>query len=228
MSAPGRRLALTCAGLLAAAGALAGASGLTWFAADVPAPGRAPVRVAVAGGDVLAGLDAVALLALAGVAAAVALVGPARRVLGTVLVLVAGWLAVALAGAVATPSGADLAAFPGAPAGAGVPADVTTTAAPVLAGAGVLALAIAGAVLALREPRLARFGARYAAPRARPAPGREPAGDPGRDPEREPDPDPDRDPDRAAWEALDAGRDPTDPGADGGADPGGGHGERAV
>jgi uncharacterized membrane protein (TIGR02234 family) len=188
--APGRGLALTCAGLLAAAGALAGASRLTWYAADVPAPARAPVRVAATGGDVLAGLDAVALLAVAGVAAAVALVGPARRVLGAVVVLAAVWLGVALAGAVAAPpTGAEIAALPGAPAGADVPPQVTATPAPLLAAAGVLLLAAAGAVLLVREGRLARLGARYARSGARRA---------------EPDPD------RAAWDALDAGRDPTD------------------
>lgn len=186
----GRRLALTCVALLAGAGALAGASALTWYAADVPAAGRLPVRVAARGGDVLAGLDAVALLAVAGVAAAVGLAGVSRRVLGGALVAVAGWLTVALVGTVTSPpTGTDLAALPGAPAGAGTPTDVTATAAPLLAAAGVALLVAAGLVLLVAEPRLARLGARYGGATRRV----------------------EADPDRAAWDALDAGRDPTDP-----------------
>lgn len=193
----GRRLAWVCVALLAAAGALAGASALAWYIADVPAVGRAPVRVVARGADVVAGLHAAALLAVAAVAAVVALAGAARRVLGAVLVLVAAWLTWALARAVAAPpTGTEIAALPGAPAGAGIPAgpaapiEVAATAAPLLAGAGVLLLATAGLVTALREPLLARFGARYATAGARRA---------------------ELDPDRAAWDALDAGRDPTDP-----------------
>jgi uncharacterized membrane protein (TIGR02234 family) len=191
---PARALALTATALLAAAGALAGSSALTWYAAEVPAPGRAAVRVAARGGDLLAGLDAVALFALAAVAAIVALAGPARRVLGAAVGLVAAWLAAALVAVLArSPTPAESAGWPGAPAGAGLPAEVTATAAPLLAAAGVLLLAATGAAIVWREPRLARLGARYAAAGSQPD---------GRSRER--------DPDRDAWDALDAGRDPTD------------------
>lgn len=195
-----RRLLTVVAALLASAGALAGSAALGWYAADVPAPGRAPVRVAARGADLLPGLDAAALLALAAVAAAVALGGIARRLLGIVLVLVAVWVGAAVAGVVAAPpDGAALAALPGAPAGAGLPVGVAGTAAPLLAGVGVLLLAAAGVLLGVRERGLARLGARYAA--ARPG---------GTDPGAEHRPAPrEADPDRSAWEALDAGRDPT-------------------
>ncbi|MGE3285354.1 MAG: Trp biosynthesis-associated membrane protein [Pseudonocardia sp.] len=187
---PARRLAYACAALLAAAGALAGASALPWYAADVPAPGRAPVHVVARGADLLPGLDAVALLALAGVAAVVALGGPVRRVLGALLLLAALWIGTALVVTVASPpDGAAIAALPTAPAGAAVSAAVTATAAPLLAAAGVLLLAATGAAVAVGEPRIARLGARYGRGEARRAP--------------------ETDPDRAAWEALDAGRDPT-------------------
>lgn len=181
------RLLVVCAALLGAAGALTGAATLTWYTADIPAAGRAPVRVAVTGAEAVAGLTAVALLAVAGVAAAVALAGPARRVLGVVLALAGAWLGVLLATAT-RPAPADVAALPTAPAGAGLPASVEATAAPLVAVVGVLLLLVAGAALAVAEPRLPRFGARYAAAQDRRA---------------EPDPD------RAAWDALDAGRDPT-------------------
>jgi len=185
---PRTRLVAVCAGLLAAAGALAASSRLTWFAADVPAAGRASVRVTVTGADATAGLDGVGLLAVAGVAAAVALAGPARRMLGAVLALAGVWLGAVVA-ATAAPTGAEIAALPTAPAGGAVPAVVAATAAPALAAAGVALLIAAGGALALVEPRLPRFGARYAAVQAPRA-----GVDPG----------------RAAWDALDAGRDPTD------------------
>ena len=66
------------------------------------------------------------------------------------------------------------------------------------AAGGLLMLAV-GVFVVLREPRLARLGARYAAPGARTV---------------------EIDPDRAAWQDLDAGRDPTaDPARDEGDDP---------
>ena len=120
-------------------------------------------------------LTGVALLALAGVAGVLATGGLARRLVGGLL---------ASAGAVQAV--AALLAL----GGAGPPA-------PLLAVAGGAVLLAVGALAALREPRLPRFGARYAAAGDRRAP---------------------RDPDRAAWEALDAGEDPT-------AGPGGGTGE---
>lgn len=187
---PARRLATACAALLAAAGALAGSAALPWYTAEVPAPGRAPVHVVARGADLLAGLQATALLALAGVAAAVALGGVARRALGGVLVLAALWLGGAVVGVVVSPpDAAAIAALPGAPAGAGLAQAVTRTAAPLLAAVGVVLLAAAGLAFAVRERHFARLGARYG--RAKATAPRE------------------TDPDRAAWEALDAGRDPT-------------------
>jgi hypothetical protein len=70
-----------------------------------------------------------------------------------------------------------------------MPSGVSATAAPLLAAAGIALVVAAGLVLLLREPRLARLGARYGGTTRRVEP----------------------DPDREAWDALDAGRDPTDP-----------------
>lgn len=106
----------------------------------------------------------VAVLALAGIAGVVATSGILRRGVGVLLAAVGAAVLVGSA-----PQ------FAGAPLGA--------TALVV----GGLVLLATGALVAFREPGLARFGARYA--RTGTAP---PA-----------------DPDRAAWDALDEGRDPT-------------------
>ncbi|MGI5129420.1 Trp biosynthesis-associated membrane protein [Pseudonocardia sp. CA-107938] len=107
----------------------------------------------------------VALLALAGVAGVVATAGVARRAVGAVLAV------------------AGIAVLAGSVSGIGA-APLGTAA---LVGGGLLLIGT-GALVAWREPRLARFGARY---------------------DRSPDDRPAADPDRAAWDALDAGQDPT-------------------
>jgi hypothetical protein len=121
--------------------------------------------------DAPGGLGAIALVALAGIAGVVATGGVLRRVVG-----------VLLAGAGVVVAGLAVSAW-------------TASVGPFLAVAGALVLVAAGVVVALREPRLPRLGARYAAP--------------GRRPES-------LDPDRQAWVDLDEGRDPTlDGGHDG-------------
>lgn len=190
-------MSLICAALLAAAGALAVSSALTWFTAAVPAAGRGPVPVAASGADLEPALGGVALLAVAGVAAALALAGPARRLLGVLLAAAGGWVGLVVLGRVLTPpSGVEIAALPGAGRGVAVsqaatapPGDVTATPAPLLAGLGVALLLAAASGLLLAERDLPRFGARYAARGSRPAA---------------------TDPARAAWDDLDAGRDPTE------------------
>jgi len=180
-------LPAVCASLLAAAGALAVAARLAWYDAVVSAPGRAPVPVTVTGEALVPGLDGVALLASAAVAAAVALSGVARRLLGGVLVLAAvglgaGWVSAG------PPTPTEIAALPGAPAGAQPPSAVRSGAGPAVATGGLLLLVAAGVVLAGGEARLPRLAARYAgAPSRRAEP----------------------DPQRAAWDTLDAGGDPT-------------------
>ncbi len=138
---------------------------------------------ALAGAQASPSLSGFAWVALAGVAGLVATGGVVRRVLAALLGLAGA--AVAVIG----PSG-----------GTRAPAAVLAVA------AGVVLLA-AGVFVLLREPRLARLGARYAAPGARPV---------------------EVDPDRAAWQDLDAGRDPTaDPVGDEGDDPDDGAGRGA-
>jgi uncharacterized membrane protein (TIGR02234 family) len=188
-----RLLALGCLGLAAAAGLLWGASAIVWL--RVTPPGRS--TSAFTGAQVAPSLTGFALVALAGVAALVATGGVVRRVLAGLLG-VAG-VAVAWTGVqVLTRTGSLLDGVAGTGAGPPptvAPADLATTAAPLLAGAAGLVLLAVAVFVVLREPRLARLGARYAAPGKRPV---------------------EIDPDRAAWQALDAGRDPT---ADAGDDP---------
>jgi len=164
VSAPGsgrRALGVVCGALVVAAGLLWGASALTGA--------KAGQASAVAGSATPPALTGVALLTLAGIAAVVATSGMARRVVGGLL---------GVAGAVVVvPTAAALMAAPAAVA-----------AGPLLAVGGGLLLAAVGGVVIVREPRLARLGARYAAAGARPA---------------------HADPDGAAWAALDEGHDPT-------------------
>jgi uncharacterized membrane protein (TIGR02234 family) len=183
-----RTLVGVCAALAAAAGALWGASALTWV--QVQPLVRAPVELT--GAAVAPALTGIALVALAGVAGLVATGGVVRRVVGVLLVGAAAWV-VAVAVPVWTTDPAVLAARAQPTAGdaagtlAGQPA--TATAAPLLALLGALLLLGAGLVVLLREPALPRLGARYAAAGSRPRPA--------------------QDPDRAAWVDLDEGRDPT-------------------
>jgi hypothetical protein len=145
--------------LLVACLGLAGAAALLWG-------GSAAVwsQAELTGSQEHPWLTGVALLALAGVAGMVATGGVLRRLVGVVFVLVGAGTAVASAG--------DLAA---------------ETAGPALAVPGAVVMLAVGVFVLVREPRLARLGARYAAPGDRV----------------------EQDPDRAAWTALDEGRDPT-------------------
>ena len=182
----GRALGLACVGLALAAVLLWGASAAVWFRATPP--GRTPV--VAAGAAVLPSLTGVALVALAGIAAVVATAGLVRRALACLLGL-AGVAVAGFAVAAALAPSFPATALPAGAADAGRPA---VTAAPLLAVAGGLVLAGVGLFVLLREPRMARLGARYAAAGTRPTV---------------------TDPDRAAWVALDEGRDPTvDPAVD--------------
>lgn len=192
-----RLLGLACAGLLAAAAALWGASTAVWYRVSAEVAGRTGELVAFTGAQVRPSLGGVALVALAGVAGVVATGGAVRRLVGAVLA-VAG-LAVggaALLGLGTSPFASDgpAVSLPTPPPGVTLdalryqPTDITP--APLLAVFGGLLLVAVGVLVGVREARLPRFGARYAAPGARPTP---------------------TDPDRAAWQELDAGLDPTDP-----------------
>lgn len=144
-----RTLGLVCAGLVASAAALWGASEAVWQRAGTTVGGPAGQLVDVTGAQARPSLGGVALLALAGIAGVVATGGPLRRVVGGLL---------ALAGA--------------AVAGAAVPS-LGSTPAPWLAVAGGVLLLAVGLVVLVRERRLPRLGARYAAGQVgggRPAP----------------------------------------------------------
>jgi uncharacterized membrane protein (TIGR02234 family) len=199
-----RRLVLVCLGLVAGAAALEGAARLGWFTADVDVVGRAGT-VTATGADLSPGLSGIALLALAAVAAAVALAGTPRRLLGVVVAAAGVYVGVAVVRLLMDPPGpANLAALPGAPAGGTVGSSVATTGGPLSAVLGAVLLLAAGLALMPAERRLPRFGARYAARSAERAAT--------------------ADPDRVTWEALDAGRDPTadaDPARPGRTDGGG-------
>lgn len=208
-----RRLTAVCVGLLAAGATLESAARLSWFTGGVDAVGRGTVAVTATGADLVPALSATALLAVAGVAAAVALAGPLRRVLGGLVVAAGSWVAIAVVGLIVVPpTSADLAALPGAPTDATPVAGVPVQhAGPVVGVLGAALLIAAGIVLLTAERRLPRLGARYMSPvgtsTGRPSGPRDGAGpQAGR-----PDAAAARavDPDRAAWDALDAGRDPT-------------------
>ncbi len=197
-----RTLGLVCAGLLASAAALWGASVAVWF--RLPSAGARVVDIT--GGELRPALGGVALLALAGVAGVLATSGILRRVVGALLGVAGASVAVTGAVALLDPSGTGTAALPEPSAGTAdalraVPVEVTP--APLLAVLGGLLLLVVGVVALLRERGLSRFGSRYAAAGSRP-----PA-----------------DPDRSAWQDLDAGLDPTDP--DRPVDPDGGASGRA-
>lgn len=182
--------------LLLGSAALWGASRLPFGGAVVDRPGGgSSVRVDL-GADRVPALVPVALLALAAVAAAVALSGVLRRVLGGVLVLAGLGVAVA----VLLPSSDHRLAFLSATdyqrlrdATAGAPWGHALA---VLGGAFLL---VAGVLLVWRGARLPRLGGSYQTPGAAKAV---------------------RDPDRELWNALDHGDDPTDEPTTGGT-PGG-------
>ena len=185
-----RRLLVVCAALAVGALATWGGARPTWFTATVPTV-RGDALAEATGIQVQPVPTALALLAVAGIAATVAVSGVARRVLGGLLALVAVatvWAVVATL--VSPPTPARLAQLAGLTVTPGTAGEVSGTAAPVLTLAGAVLVGAAGVLLLLRENGMPRLGARYDAPSAR----------------RRPRP---SDPDRTAWEELDAGRDPT-------------------
>ena len=190
---PGRALGLVCLALAGSAAALWGSGQAVWHRVTADLPARGPQVVEVTGAQAHPALGGLALLALAGIAGAVATGGLPRRAVGLLLLLAglaAGWLAVR--GLLLDPFGTDgpVPRLPDVDAELLRYRPTTTTAAPLLALLGALLLLAAGAAALVAERGLARLGARFAAPGER----RPPA-----------------DPDRAAWQDLDAGRDPTDP-----------------
>jgi Tryptophan-associated transmembrane protein (Trp_oprn_chp) len=144
----GRALGVACLGLAAAAALLWGASAVVWYRGTATGHPGATGGV-TDGATAMPSLAGVALLALAGIAAAVATSGLIRRALACLL---------GFAGAaVAVFAVVDLLAPP-APG---------VTGAPLLAVAGGAALVGVGVFVLLREPRIARLGTRYAAAGAR-------------------------------------------------------------
>ncbi|MDI2028293.1 Trp biosynthesis-associated membrane protein [Saccharopolyspora sp. TS4A08] len=173
--------------VLAGAGALWGASGLTWMSQPFRTPIGTETVSAATGAEARPELVPMALAALAAVAAVLATGGLLRRLVG-VLIALAGALLVWRAFQQFTGGGSDL----DVPAGS-VPAGELSTSpfGPLLMVLGALLLVIAGVLVVVRAGRMPAMGARYAAP--------------GAAKERV-----SQDPDRRLWNELDAGRDPTD------------------
>lgn len=151
-----RAMGLVVFALLLAAAALWGSSELTWFAELRHTGVRGVVMDTESGAQRSAALVPLALLALAGVAGAVATGGWARRVLGAILLLAGG------AVAVSSVVGVHLGEASGYPtwevlAGHG------------LAAAGGVLLAVSGIVVVRLARRMPRLGARYSAPGDKPA-----------------------------------------------------------
>lgn len=188
---PGARRGLLVAVLLlvAAAAALAGAAVAVWMRPSFDTAFRGQVTIAVTGGEWEPALIPLALLALAGVAGAVATGGWARRLVGALLAAAGVWAAMlgvwpqfgvdprAAREAVAeVPTGGRLSGAPGV--------EPWT----LLAALGGLLLVGGGLLLVARAGTMPRLGARYSSPGAT---------------RREPEPE------RRLWEALDTGEDPT-------------------
>jgi hypothetical protein len=190
---PGRRaLLVTVLLLVAAAAALWGSAAAVWPRPSYDTPFRGQVLVTVEGGEWEPVLGPLALLALAGVAGALATGGWLRRIVGVVLAAAGGWAVVL--GARPQSSGvppAGLDDLPGAPSGGRLSDVLVIEPWTLLASLGGLLLLAAGGLLVLRTATMPRLGGRYTAPaRAR----REPA----------------QDRERALWDSLDAGEDPTE------------------
>lgn len=197
-SAPSRRrpgaLAISVVAAVLGVAAVAGASALTWWTAAWSDPLVGAVITTARGTDTVPELLPVALVGLAGWAAAAAVRGPWRRVVGVVLALAGAWLAVrAVLGALDPPGVlTSVLVRPADPVGD----PVRQWAGPGLAVLGGLLLVAAGLVLALRRPSPARpvGGPPATAPTAGTgAARRRDAGDTTDD----------------WWKDLDAGRDPT-------------------
>ena len=195
---PSRRaLGLCCVALVVAATLLWVASALPWWRVIAQVPLRGPVPVVFTGGQAWPGLLGIAPVALAAVAGVPALAGWSRRLLGGLLAVLGGWVAVAGVAAVlgSTPEpGAPgyPAPPPGVPIGALRDQPVSVAAAPWVALAGAAALLAAGSWMVVRERDLPRLGARFRVGHDRRAVEQRPT-DQGRD----------------WWGQLDSGRDPT-------------------
>ncbi len=194
----GRRAAGLAAGAaVLGAAAVAGGAVLTWWTAQWTDTLVGPVTTAATGSDVVPELLPLALVGLAGWAAAAATRGRWRRVIGVVLALGGLWLAGRAVLAALSPPDALAAALVRPAQAVGDP--TRNLPGPALAVLGGVLLAVAGLLLAARPaaPRLSRSGVTSAsddgsAP-AGPSPRRRDAGDTTDD----------------WWKDLDAGTDPT-------------------
>ncbi len=185
--------------LLLAAGALWGASSLTWV--EVPRGLTVDGRMAddLTGADLVSWPVPLALLALAAVPALPALPGTGRRLLGVLLVLVGAWAAV-----LALNGGAyDIAWSGWAPGYEGAGESSRTPWGPAAAVVGGVAMLTAGAVAAWRGPAMPRMGAKYSAPTSarRSASAQDGADGTAHDTARDDEAD--------LWNALTEGEDPT-------------------
>lgn len=155
--------------LLSAAAALGGSAALDWARIGFSVPLRGSVPARVSGSELVPVLDPLALLALAAVAAVLATGGWARRLLGALLLLVAGlpgW------GTLRVTDRERLIQVAEAPARAVPDGTVTVFATgPALAAAGTVLLAAAGMLVLLRGQAMPRMGRRYRAPTSSPPAG---------------------------------------------------------
>ena len=217
----GRAAALIAGCAVLGAALVAVAAGLTWWAEDFVDPLTGPVAVTASGSSVVPELVPVALVALAGLGAALATHGMLRRLVGVVLVLGGALIAVRCGlslGAAPASLAQDL-PRPADPVGA----TRLSPWGPLLGIAGGLLIAVAGGlIVAGRGAR--RMSSRYEGPGSvAPAARAERAGaaggrttEPGRTTESGRTSEPGRTTEDW-WKALDAGSDPTQ-GPDAGAD----------
>ncbi|MEP6560566.1 MAG: Trp biosynthesis-associated membrane protein [Nakamurella sp.] len=198
----GRQLGLVALLAVAGAGIVAIAAALTWWSAAYQDSLTGPLTITVTGGSAVPELVPLALVALAGFGAALATHGTVRRLVGVVLLLCGGAIAVRSALALTDQPAALVTSLsrPAAPAGS----PQLHAVGPVLGIVGGLLLLAAGALIALGRGARQRLGARYDAPtgaaKARPAASAPAAasGAPGETGDG-----------GDWWKALDAGADPT-------------------
>ena len=211
----GRAVALiaVCAVLGAALAAVA--AGLTWWTEDFADPLTGPVTITASGSAVVPELVPVALVALAGLGAALATHGVLRRIVGAVL-MVGGALVAVRCGVALGSAPASLVQDLPRPADPVGDARLSPLG-PLLGIAGGLLIAAAGGLIVVgRGAR--RMSSRYEAPgsaETTASPGRAGAAAAVRTAEDEPS-------SADWWRAMDAGSDPTD-GPDAGPDSATGH-----
>ncbi|MEB3367072.1 Trp biosynthesis-associated membrane protein [Saccharopolyspora mangrovi] len=176
--------------VLAGAGALWGASGLTWLSQRFRTPMGTEATSGATGAVLRPELGPMALAALAAIAAVLATGGLLRRLVG-VLIALAGAL-LAWRAFQQFSGGWFVHATGDVPPGSTPIGELSTSPfGPLLMGVGALLLLIAGLLVVVRAGRMPAMGARYSAP--------------GAAKEQK-----SQDPDRRLWNELDAGRDPTD------------------